>query len=529
MNSDRRVLHSRYRLVTKLGAGGMGSVWSADDSLLKRTVALKELVQRLDDNTELELRRARAIREAQAMARVKHPAIVRIHDLFFADKDPWIVMEYIRGRALDAIIKDGPPDELTIASIGLPVLRGLAAVHRAGVVHRDVKPANILVADDDSVFLVDFGIARIAGDMQLTGKSQVLGTPEFLAPERILDKNVGPAADLWSLGVTLFFALEGYSPFLRRGERGSDATMMAILHEDPPRLRRPGNLGEIVVQMLNRDPGKRADAADVSDVLQAILRKPTPLPPAAQPRPTPRPLRTEPAPRPAPTPRPAQSEPRLPRPSSPRPDAGLPNCPTPQPAGSAGEAHPRSTSQPAFPALAGLKLEDAQEIIKNTDRQSGAVMLLAVPQEQAAHILAGCPARTTGALIEVMAATRSRTAEAILRMLSSGKAGRAVDYLNPPTAASILAAMPVSEAVRILNRTDARTAAGVIIELTSDVSMRLISAMHETQAAAMLAYVKPTTVASLLSAPNDLNRRLLTQFDPSFRAQVERHLSSRRA
>lgn len=215
---EPRVVNGRYRLAYKLGDGGMGSVWLADDTLLDRSVALKELIQRGAPNN-LEERRMRALQEARAMARVRHPAIVPIHDVFFIDDDPWIVMEYIKGQSLHDIIRERTLDERTIAKIGLQVLRGLMAVHRAGVVHRDVKPMNILVADD-SVFLVDFGIARITGDASLTGQS-IVGTPDFLAPERFkAGYKVGPPADIWALGVTFFYALEGYSPFWRDSERG---------------------------------------------------------------------------------------------------------------------------------------------------------------------------------------------------------------------------------------------------------------------------------------------------------------------
>ena len=192
--AEPRVLNGRYRLVYKLGGGGMGSVWLAEDTLLERSVALKELVQHAMAR-DLAERRIRVLQEARAMARVRHPAIVPIHDVFFIDDDPWIVMEYINGRSLHDLIKDRTLDERSIARIGLHVLRGLIAVHRAGVVHRDVKPTNILVADDDSIFLVDVGIARIAGDASLTGQT-IVGTLDFLAPERFKDGyKIGPPAD----------------------------------------------------------------------------------------------------------------------------------------------------------------------------------------------------------------------------------------------------------------------------------------------------------------------------------------------
>jgi flagellar motility protein MotE (MotC chaperone) len=482
------VLHSRYRLLSQLGAGGMGSVWLAEDLLLERTVALKELIHHIA-TPNLKERRARALREARALARVKHPAIVRIYDVFFVRDDPWIVMEHINGRSLAAIIKDHPLDDRAIARIGLPVLRGLSAAHGVNVLHRDVKPTNILVADDDSILLVDFGIAKIADDLPLTGQSQVLGTTEYMAPERFSALAVGPSSDLWSLGVTLYYAMEGRSPFLRRAERSAEATMWAILRDDPPRPARPGRLADVVLRLLCKEPDERVKAAELVDVLQAILDEPS-TPAAAE------------------SGRSTADAMRQPRSGSERPE-------------SAPKQRPGLTS-----ALRELKLADAGEAIRDGGTDVGAAMLLAMPGDQAAEILAGYPPRLAGDLIAAIAAGRPEIASAILQMLTAGGAGHIVDLLSPGTAASIVAGMPAAEAVRVLGRTSVRTAAGVIMELPGDISARLISAMQDRRAAAVLTYVKPVTVASLLLliASDDLNGNLLRQFSPAFRAQVLRHL-----
>ena len=245
----------------------MGSVWLAEDLLLGRDVALKELGYRFADSDSDE-RWARALVEAKAMARVIHPALVPIHDAFMAEEVAWIVMGYIKGRSLDAIVRVQPLDERAVASIGLPILGALRAAHAAQVLHRDVKPANILVADDDSVFLVDFGIAKIGEEAQLTHTGQVLGTPMFLAPELIQGEPSGPASDLWSLGVTLFCALEGYSPF---GRNGVEATMVAILQDDPPWPTNEGKLAPAITQLLHKDPARRMGAQELADVLQGIV------------------------------------------------------------------------------------------------------------------------------------------------------------------------------------------------------------------------------------------------------------------
>ena len=261
MTSEGQILIGRYRLVSRLGQGGMGSVWKATDQLLERTVALKELVPHVS-GLDLAESRARAQVEARAMARVKHPAIVRIHDLFSVGGDPWIVMEYISGRSLADIIREKPLDEQAVAAIGLPVLQGLKAAHAANMVHRDVKPANIVVAGDGSIFLVDFGIAKIAGETSLTGYSRVLGTTEFMAPERLRGRRVGAPADLWSFGVTLYCALERRSPFLRRGDGSIEATIAAILKSnEPPEPAKWGKLAEIVLQMLRKKPAERRGRA----------------------------------------------------------------------------------------------------------------------------------------------------------------------------------------------------------------------------------------------------------------------------
>jgi protein kinase-like protein/MgtE-like protein len=471
MTSDRPVLPGRYRLVRKLGSGGMGSVWLAEDRQLERLVAVKQLMHHTDDENRDE-RRQRALREAVAMARVRHPSIVGIHDVLDVDGDPWIVMEYIEGRSLDVIIgatyKAGRRlEESAIASIGLPVLRGLSAAHEARVVHRDVKPANIVVADDDSVFLVDFGIAKIAGDRSLTGQQKVMGTLEFLAPERLTNEEVGAAADMWSLGVTLFYALEGYSPFRPNGEMSPGAIVSAILSADPPRPLRAGRLADVILRLLRKDPAERAGTAELTTVLESI--------PGAG----------------SAGPRPGRPHPARPRP--PEPDR----------------------------AGAGAGLRDQ---VVGTDTDARVALLLALSAEQAAKVLASYPPRIRGELLQDLAGTWPDTAAVILPMLSTTDIGRSMGHLRPRTAAAVLDAMPVEEAARILSRTGARTAAGIVMELPDKVSPALVNAMGAQQAAEMLGFVRPATVASLLNALDGRRGKLLSLLDPSFRVQVTRFL-----
>lgn len=534
-SAGSRVVNDRYRLLYKLGDGGMGSVWLAEDMLLERSVALKELIQHagVADLTE---RRMRAVQEARAMARVRNPAIVPIHDVFFIDDDPWIVMEYISGRSLQDIIKSETLDDPSIARIGLCVLRGLIAVHRAGVVHRDVKPTNILVADDDSIFLVDFGIARIAGDASLTRQS-IVGTPEYLAPERFKPGyKVGPPTDIWALGVTFYYAIEGYSPFRRDSERGWEATMMAILNETPRPPARGGRLTDITLRMLRKDPIRRADAHQVIAVLEHIVggepaAPPTPprlRVPIEEPAGPPVPLNlavgtggTAQFPGSGPEPerhgrsrsgsRRRDREPDRDPATPSRPPAGRPA----RPYGDAGVRGPR--------------FDDARELIRNVGTDTGVAMLLAMPEDDAARILADCPSRLCGELLQGIAAARLDAAATILRLLRSTAAGRAFAYLRPETAASLVALMAPAEALRILDNTDERTAAGVVMELATPISTALLKSMHNRQRAAqVLTHVRPVTAAELLRSDAEFAAAVLRYLSEPVRKQVSRHLMSGR-
>jgi serine/threonine protein kinase len=561
--TEPRVLNGRFKLVYKLGAGGMGSVWLAEDQLLERSVALKELIPNAG-STDLPERRARALQEARAMARVRHQAIVPIHDVFFIDEDPWIVMEYISARSLQDIIKQQTLDERSIARIGLQVLRGLVAVHRANVVHRDVKPTNILVAADDSTFLVDFGIARIAGDASLTGQS-IVGTLDFLAPERFrAGYAVGPPADIWALGVTFYYALEGFLPFWRDSERGWEATMMAILNEAPRKPTCSGRLADITLRMLQKDPDRRADTGDVLAVLESILAgesaallAPPPLlaRPAAQavsavsdwqqaaapPEPAPPPrsqhdtarlrpeqaeeqrgrgLKVRPA-TPPPPGSPARRSGAAPLPASRASSPRQPNGWSPPPAARAGHSAAGNRRDPRF--------NEALEMIRNVGIDTGVAMLLTLTEDEAARVLADCPAKLCGELLQGIAAVRPATAAAILRIIRSTTAGRAFAYLRPRIGASLVSSMQPAEALRILDNTDERTVAAVIMELPVPTSAALLKSMYSKQRAAqVLAHVRPVTAAELLRADSEFAAAVLRHLSEPVRKQVSRHLTTDR-
>ncbi|HEY0530694.1 MAG TPA: protein kinase [Actinoplanes sp.] len=262
-----RVVAERYRLVGELGRGGMGRVWAARDELLGRDVAVKELVlpagMAPEDRRDLA---ERTIREARAIARLDHRNVVRIFDVVFADGRPWIVMELVRSRSLYEVVStDGPMPPEQVARIGLELLAALRAAHRAGILHRDVKPANVLLGLDGRVVLTDFGLATAAGDSSMTSTGIVLGSPSYLAPERTLDGEIGPAADLWSLGATLYAAVEGKPPY---GKSSPMATLAALATEPPTPPEQAGAMGPVLAALLEKNPAARADAGTAERLLR---------------------------------------------------------------------------------------------------------------------------------------------------------------------------------------------------------------------------------------------------------------------
>ncbi|MGW7386686.1 serine/threonine-protein kinase [Streptomyces sp. NPDC054794] len=278
-----RLIAGRYRLLAKLGHGGMGTVWRAKDETMDREVAVKE--PRVPDHLP-ERERANAFermrREARAAARLDHPAVVNVHDVAVVDGRPWIVMELVDGRSLGDALQEGTLDARAAAGIGLKVLGALEAAHGAGVLHRDVKPDNVLLGRHDRVVLTDFGIAQIEGETNLTDTGGFVGSPEYIAPERVLGQRPGPASDLWSLGVVLYAATEGVSPFRRSN---TPATLQSVLNAAPaPPASARGPLAEVITGLLHKDPAHRPDAARVRALLEAAATPP-PEPTRLVPRP----------------------------------------------------------------------------------------------------------------------------------------------------------------------------------------------------------------------------------------------------
>ncbi|WJY49533.1 serine/threonine-protein kinase [Streptomyces chengbuensis] len=266
---DGTPVAGRYRLLARLGEGGMGVVWRARDELLGREVAVKEVRAPAGLGTgEVQRLYARLEREGWAAARISHRNVVTVYDVASEDGRPWIVMELVRGLSLsDALAAEGPMSPPRAAHIGAEVLAALRAAHGAGVLHRDVKPGNVLLANDGRVVLTDFGIASVEGASGLTMTGELVGSPEYLAPERALGRTPGPGSDLWSLGVLLYAAVEGRSPFRQDTPLG---TLRAAVDEELPAPRRAGALEPVIAGLLRKDPAERMSAEEAERRLRVI-------------------------------------------------------------------------------------------------------------------------------------------------------------------------------------------------------------------------------------------------------------------
>jgi eukaryotic-like serine/threonine-protein kinase len=271
--SDRRLVAGRYRLLEPLGRGGMGVVWSAHDELLMRPVAVKEVhYPPTVSDEEKEALRERTMREARAAARLDHACAVRVFDVCEEDGAPFIVMELIVGRTLSDVVRDdGALSPARAAEIGVCLVDALAAAHEAGIVHRDVKPGNVLVRDDGRVTLTDFGIASTAGDPSITSTGLLLGSPAYIAPERARGGTPEPSSDWWSLGATLYTAVEGRPPF---DKPEPFATLTAVVSEEPTPPGRAGPLAPVLDRLLDKDPAQRPEAAELRQLLREVAVDP---------------------------------------------------------------------------------------------------------------------------------------------------------------------------------------------------------------------------------------------------------------
>jgi hypothetical protein len=297
----------RYRLHEILGSGGMGRVWLAEDELLRRPVAVKEMLGPAADRVDIQLR---TVREARAAARLDHPGVVKVFDVVWRSDRAWIVMEYIRSRSLQASVQsDGPFDHREAARIGLRVLAALRAAHAARVLHLDVKPHNVLLSDDGRVVLGDFGLA-VTADPDGGPEPVVMGSPYYVAPERIVPNGrPSPATDLWSLGATLYAATEGRAPFVRPT---TDASLLAVLHEEPDQPAHPGPLTPLLVDLLAKNRDDRPSAADLERRLRPIAEGTISRPRRSPGQPVRGSAHVPVSPAPAPEPLPAPAPPGVP-------------------------------------------------------------------------------------------------------------------------------------------------------------------------------------------------------------------------
>jgi eukaryotic-like serine/threonine-protein kinase len=273
-----RVIAGRYNLQHPIGRGAMGVVWRARDQILDRDVAVKEvLISSLLGEEERRNAYQRTLREARTAARLSHRGLVAVYDVAEEDGRPWIVMELVPSRSLDQVLTvEGRLPALRVARIGQQLLSALAAAHLAGVLHRDVKPSNVLIATDrtgtgwdERAVLTDFGIAQFEGDPRLTQTGMVMGSPGFTAPERIRGGDATPASDLWSLGATLYAAVEGRGPYEQRG--GAITTMSAIINEDAPIAAHAGRLAQVIAALLRREPSARPSAPTAARMFAQVL------------------------------------------------------------------------------------------------------------------------------------------------------------------------------------------------------------------------------------------------------------------
>ncbi|MET8895379.1 serine/threonine-protein kinase [Streptomyces albogriseolus] len=272
-DKSARLLAGRYRLGDVLGRGGMGTVWRAEDETLGRTVAVKEL--RFPSNIDEEEKRrliTRTLREAKAIARIRNTSAVTVFDVVQEDDRPWIVMELVEGKSLAEVIReDGLLEPRRAAEVGLAVLDVLRSAHREGILHRDVKPSNVLIADDGRVVLTDFGIAQVEGDPSITSTGMLVGAPSYISPERARGHKPGPAADLWSLGGLLYAAVEGTPPY----DKGSAiATLTAVMTEPLEEPKNAGPLRDVIHGLLNKDPAQRLDDRAARAMLTAVISAP---------------------------------------------------------------------------------------------------------------------------------------------------------------------------------------------------------------------------------------------------------------
>jgi hypothetical protein len=392
-SAPERVVADRYVLKAPLGRGGMGVVWHAHDTVLGRAVAVKEVVfpPAMPDD-ERRAAHARVLREARAAARLNHPGAVTLYDVIQDQGHPFIVMELVPATTLaDLVRTEGPLPPWRVAEIGGQLAGALEAAHRAGIVHRDVKPGNVMMAEDGGVKLADFGVASLQGDPQLTATGLVIGSPAYMAPEQAAGEPSGPPADFWALGATMYFAVEGEPPFEKAS---SIATLAAVVNEDPRPMRRAGPLAAVIAGLLVKDPARRPSGPQLRAQLERLARA---APTATEVLPAHEPPASTTAPLPVvppagPTPVPAAPPPAAPAPAAPAaaaPPAAAPAAPGPA-AGPAQPAAPPTAPEAAAAAAAARELEPPGWPAPGAGRPGFGVQL-PLPEERPASRVLSAP------------------------------------------------------------------------------------------------------------------------------------------
>ncbi|MFC4532837.1 serine/threonine-protein kinase [Sphaerisporangium dianthi] len=427
----------RYQLLEPIGRGGMGIVWRAHDELLDRAVAVKEVRYPGDpeDDEVAELNR-RTLREARAAGRLAHPNVVVVHDVIEENGRPWIVMQLVDARSLGQVLRDdGPMPVRMVAEIGLQILEALRSAHASGVLHRDVKPENVLLTDDGRVVLTDFGIARMETDTTMT-RTGLVGTPAFIAPERLRGYPAQRESDFWSLGATLYAAVEGRPPH----DKGmAMATMHAVLNDEPEPALRAGRLGAVLSGLLEKDPGKRLSPDQAERMLRSIAEDRSSVPTTAQ--------RTLPA---TPLPTPPTSPPRKqPKPARRPEEAGRQPGAAPQ----AAEAQPRGRAE-AMDKVQSLKQAPAAR--RPAGETPGQAPPVEEPSPAAAQEGAQAEAARPGAP-EASPPVRQAEAQAAPHEAAQEEAGRREPAGERPAPETDPPAAGTSQADG--HRTDARAAA----------------------------------------------------------------------
>jgi serine/threonine protein kinase len=496
----------------RLLGGGMGTVWVAYDKVLERQVVAKALIFEADRGDDLRDVRERMRREALALALVDHPAVVTVHDLIYDGEDPWIVMGYVDGPTLARYIDENPrlPAQ-EIASIGLVVLQGLLACHAKKVFHRDVKPANIIRTPEGSARLVDFGIARIGGMRTLTPKSKIIGTPEYMAPELFEGQAGSQRTDLWALGATLYYALEGRPPFT--GANLAEI-MRVICSEKPPSPpRNKGLLADLVLAMLRKAPSARPDAMAVLNELRKAAGSG------------------------APARRPVWQD-RLQR-TEPHNAHQVPTQPRKPPISMDASWQPLLLAEP-LGRLSGVREDEAAKIIARLPPDDAIADLFALKGEEAAKILLQCDGAVAGRLLSLAAAKQPAWTRKIIEMVARTRAGQLLNKMTVEASAAALAIPPTEVAAQVLSRADDATINAVLSELSRQWPSRgapLVLALDDLEAsrvveagrvATVLGQSAPVTVARLLHYVNTPARResLLSRLPWQFRPLVEKHLTA---